>query len=213
MNFISKTLHLILKSLMPKNWKFFSLFLCMFAEILSQFLKLMYSSFSLKFLPLMNFISRTVHQILKSFTPKNCKFFSLFFGIIANFFSIFGYNLKIFSQIFQFTYPCFSLKFFPFMNFISRTVHRILKSFTPKNCNFFSLFLGIIANFFSIFGYNFFSQIFQFTYPSFSLKFFPFMNFISRTVHRILKSFTPKNCKFFSLFFGIIANFFLYFWV
>ena len=26
----------------------------------------------------MNFISRTVHQILKSFKPKNCKFFSLF---------------------------------------------------------------------------------------------------------------------------------------
>ena len=36
MNFISKTLHRILKSLTPKNWKFFSLFLCMFAEFLDQ---------------------------------------------------------------------------------------------------------------------------------------------------------------------------------
>ena len=135
----------------------------------------------IKFLPLMNFISRTVHRILKSFTPKNC-----------NFFSIFWYNFKILRQNFQFMHPCFLFKFFSFMNFISRTVHRILKSFTPKNCNFFSLFFW--------YNFKFLSQNFQFMYPCFSLKFLPLMNFISRTVHQILKSFTPKNCKFFLYF-------------
>ena len=44
-------------------------------------------------------------------------------------------------------YSCFWLKFLPFMNFISRTLHRILKSFTPKNCKYFSLFLCIFPDF------------------------------------------------------------------
>ena len=63
---------------------FFSIFM-----YLSRFLKptflLFASQLSLKSLPLMNFISRSVHWIFDLFTPLNCKFFSLFLCIFQDF--------------------------------------------------------------------------------------------------------------------------------
>ena len=99
-------------------------------------------------------ISLLIHGLYKvltfnKFYPKNCPsdFKIIYTKKLQVFFSIFWYNFKILRQNFQFMHPCFLLMFFPFMNFISRTVHWILKSFTPKNCKFFSLFFGIISNF------------------------------------------------------------------
>ena len=76
------------------------------------------------------------------------------------------------------------------MNFISITVHQIFDPFTPKNCNFFSLFLCIFP--------DFKANFLIFNFPNFKLL--PLMNFISITVHRIFDSFTPKNCNFFLYF-------------
>ena len=60
--------------------------------------------FLLKFLPLMNFISTTVRWIFDSFTPKNCKFFSLFLWSFPKFLSqIFDFailHFPIFVKVF-----------------------------------------------------------------------------------------------------------------
>ena len=82
-------------------------------------------------LPLMNFISRTVHQILKSLTPKNCKFFSLFLCIFPEFLG----------QLFKLMHSHFSLKVFTFnefylknhlSDFCIQTICKLLLAFSHK---------------------------------------------------------------------------------
>ena len=93
------------------------------------------------------------HIFVKVFTfnefyLKNCPsdFKIIYTKKLQIFFSIFWYNLKILKLTFSIYAFLFFVKVLPLMNFISRTVHQILKSFTPKNWNFFSLFLCIFSN-------------------------------------------------------------------
>ena len=112
------------------------------------------------------------------------------------FFSIFWYNLKNFKPTFLIYMFLFLVKVFAFYEFYLKNRPLDFKIiYTKKLKIFFFIFDIIFKKFkptFSIYVFPFF------------VKVFTFMNFISRTVHQILKSFMSKNCKYFSLFFDII---------
>ena len=82
----------------------------------------------------------TITQDTQTATSKALREIAIFSLILTFFWNKFEANFLI-------LFCRFSLEFFPLMNFILRTIHQIIDSFTPWNCKFLSLFLSFFPIF------------------------------------------------------------------